>query len=324
MKNEQNNYPPPRTQNRIEYIDILKGFTIIWVLWMHMDLPELIYPSVQMPVFFFISGTFYRAKVATLWAQMCGDARRLLVPAASFMALVAVLMIIRGDDLWTWNVVQVVHKLRNGSITWFLIALFGFRTINYVIERYKKGWWYVVLMAVVYPIGFLWKVKFPEIETPVIPVQEMFMFGIYYALGYCIGKRVLGFLEMKQEWGQCVIVALCVVYVLTVHVLDWESGLLGKVPWLVYGFPYTLACIYLGLCVSRLVEGIAIVSKPLGYFGRNSIVFYLTHWVLWIFVFRPLGWNLYIVFAIITLLEFPVIYLITTYVPWMAGQNKTR
>lgn len=309
---------------RYEYIDLLKGFTIVWVLWMHMELPELIYPSVQMPIFFFISGTFYHAKKPTLWSQIKSDAYRLLLPAASFMAIVAVLMTIRGDDLWTCNVVQVVNTLRNGSITWFLIALFCFRIINYVFDLNKRGRWFVLLMAVVYPIGFLWKVKFPGIAMPVIPLQEMFLFGIYYALGYFIGKRALGLLEMRQEWIKYMIVAMFAGYIVAVHMLDWKSGLLSKVPWMIYGFPYTLACIYLGLSVSRHVEKIVIVSKPLSYLGRNSIVFYLTHWVLWIFVFRPLEWNLYLVFAIITLLEFPIIYLITTYVPWLAGQNNKR
>ena len=59
---------------RYEFIDILKGFTIIWVLWMHMNLPELIYPSVQMPIFFFISGTFYHVHNPTLWQQVKSDA----------------------------------------------------------------------------------------------------------------------------------------------------------------------------------------------------------------------------------------------------------
>lgn len=86
MKNEQNNYPT-RTQNRIEYIDILKGFTIIWVLWMHMDLPELIYPSVQMPIFFFISGAFYHAKAPSIWQQVKGDSYKLLLPAVVFSML---------------------------------------------------------------------------------------------------------------------------------------------------------------------------------------------------------------------------------------------
>lgn len=52
-----------------------------------MDLPKLIYPSVQMPIFFFISGTFYYAKKPTLWEQIKSDAYRLLLPTFVFSLL---------------------------------------------------------------------------------------------------------------------------------------------------------------------------------------------------------------------------------------------
>lgn len=305
---------------RQQYIDILKGFTIIWVLWMHMDMLELIYPSVQMPIFFFLSGTFYRVK-GSFQNQMRGDAYRLLVPTVCFMALAAVLMTMRGDDFWSWNVLDVLQTCRNGSITWFLIALFCFRACNYPFERFNKRWAYVVLAAILYPIGYIWKVKYPDVVVPIIPATEMMMFGIYYALGYAIGRKVLAL--SGDGGGQKISTAIaCIGYIAFVHLVDWESGMFSHVPWLVYGFPYTLACIYLGLIISRLLEKSAILTKPLAYVGKNSIVFYLTHWPLWIFFFKPIGLNPYLTFAIITLSEFVLIYVITNYLPWIVGQKK--
>ena len=119
---------------RQQYIDILKGFTIIWVLWMHMDMPELIYPSVQMPIFFFLSGTFFRTKTS-FREQITNDSYRLLVPTVCFMAIAAILMTLRGDDIWSWNIMEVLQACRNGSITWFLIALFCLRLVNYSFEK---------------------------------------------------------------------------------------------------------------------------------------------------------------------------------------------
>ena len=79
------------------YVDLLKGFTVIWVLWMHLGLPELVNPSVQMPVFFFISGAFYHAKSPNLWGQVRVDARRLLVPMACFTLLTFVIRAASGS-----------------------------------------------------------------------------------------------------------------------------------------------------------------------------------------------------------------------------------
>lgn len=306
---------------RYDYIDILKGFTIIWVLYMHMDLPELLYPSVQMPIFFFISGTFYRAKKPTLWQQVKSDSYLYLLPTVCFMAITAVLMTMRGGgNLWSWNIIDVIQKLRNNSITWFLLALFCFRMFNYPFERLKQKECLLLVTALVYPVGFLWKIKFPQIVVPIIPIQEMFMFGIYYALGYCVGKPIL------EHSGKAAllnpVIWICIGYITLAHLVDWKSGYLKNIPWLVYSFPYTIACIYLGLVLSRIIEKCKFATRLLTYVGKNSIVFYLTHWPLWIFLFKQLSWNPYIVFALITVLEFPLIYLTNNYCPWLIGKHK--
>ena len=287
-----------------------------------MDLPELIYPSVQMPIFFFLSGAFYHAKTATLWEQVKGDAFRLLLPTISFMAIAAVLLILRGENCWSWNIISVIQKLRNSSITWFLIALFCFRALNYPLRQNKGKLWLLVMAVIVYPIGFFWKVGFPELVIPVIPLTEMFMFGIYYVIGFCVGQSIIQHSITRHKGLINPVACLCLVYIILIHMLDWESGILKHVPWLVYGFPYTVACIYLGLMFSRRLENIGIVANLLSYVGKNSIVFYLTHWPLWIFLFKPLSWNLYVVFLTITVWEFPLIYVITHYFPWMIGQKQ--
>lgn len=308
-------------EDRYEYIDILKGLTIIWVLWMHMDLPELIYPSVQMPIFFFISGTFYHAKKPTLWQQIKSDAYRLLLPVIMFMTIAAILLIIRGDDLWSSNIIDTIQNLRNSSITWFLIALFCFRTLNFLFEYYKIKWLFLVIAAIIYPIGYLWKVKFPEIIVPIIPLQEMFMFGIYYVLGYCFGGKCLKSSSFKQSSLLSPIVLIYIGYIAFVHLMDWESGYLKYIPWFVYGLPYTISCIYLGLLLNRFIEKIPFFTEIMTYVGRNSIVFYLTHWPIWIFLFKPLYWNPYLVFVIISAIEFPLIYIINQYSPWLVGKS---
>ena len=305
---------------RQQYIDILKGFTIIWVLWMHMDMPELIYPSVQMPIFFFLSGTFFRAK-KSFKEQIINDSYRLLVPTVCFMAIAAILMTLRGDEFWSWNIMEVLQTCRNDSITWFLIALFCLRTLNYPFEKYHLKWWYLALATILYPIGYLWKVKYPDVVVPIIPVVELFMFGIYYVIGYVYGKKVLEF-SISNNVQSVTCYLLGAAYLLFVHCVDWESGCLSHIPWLVYGFPYTLICILLGLVICRLLENVLYVAKPLAYVGRNSIVFYLTHLLIYIYIFKNLDWNPYLVFCIIVALEFPLIYVITTYLPWMVGMRK--
>lgn len=191
---------------------------------------------------------------------------------------------------------------------------------NYPFERLKQKECLLLVTALVYPVGFLWKIKFPQIVVPIIPIQEMFMFGIYYALGYCVGKPIL------EHSGKAAllnpVIWICIGYITLAHLVDWKSGYLKNIPWLVYSFPYTIACIYLGLVLSRIIEKCKFATRLLTYVGKNSIVFYLTHWPLWIFLFKQLSWNPYVVFALITVLEFPLIYLTNNYCPWLIGKHK--
>lgn len=273
-----------------------------------------------MPIFFFLSGTFFRAK-SSFREQIKNDSYRLLVPTVCFMAIAAILMTMRGDNLWSWNVIEVLQACRNGSITWFLIALFCLRTLNYPFEKYHLKWWYLALATILYPIGYLWKVKYPDVVVPIIPVVELFMFGIYYVIGYVYGKKVLEF-SISNNVQSVTCYLLGAAYLLFVHCVDWESGCLSHIPWLVYGFPYTLICILLGLVLCRILEKVPLIAPPLAYVGKNSIVFYLTHFLIYMYIFKNLDWNPYLVFCVIVAMEYPLIYIITRYLPWMVGIKK--
>ena len=47
-------------KKRIDYIDYLKGLTILWVVWYHTSHPEFVDYPPTMPMFFFLSGIFFK------------------------------------------------------------------------------------------------------------------------------------------------------------------------------------------------------------------------------------------------------------------------
>lgn len=284
-----------------------------------MDLPELLFPAVQMPVFFFLSGCFYRVK-GTIGVQIKADAFHLLLPTVCFMAIAGVLMILRGNDIWTGSVINTIQTCENASITWFLLALFFLRLFNYPFEKYNIKWMMLAIACILYPIGFVWKVCRPDITVPIIPLKEIFMFGIYYVIGTVVGKRVLRTItgEVNKSLTY-VLFGIC--YLVLVHLIDWERGGMSHVPWFVYGFFYTLSFIYVGLVVCWYLQRITWLKKPVAYIGEYSIVFYLTHFLIYSYVFRPLAINSYLVFVLIVVIEYPLIYIFVNYLPWMIGKN---
>ena len=302
---------------RLTYIDLLKGFTIVWVLWMHMNLPELIFPSVQMPIFFFISGTFYKIHGNCL-SQIKSDSRKLLVPAVCFGFISW--LIINAKVGVSGGIINHIVEAEKASIIWFLIALFLFRLLSYPFTKRNLRYGLLLLSAIVYVPGFYLYAKHLDFIVPIIPLAHMGCFMIYYAIGLCFGKKILNVVESKGK-NTLLILAICI-YISLVHIIDWKTGVFSYIPFLVYVFPYTLGVIFALLKLFYKVQRYATIMKPVRYFGENSIVFYLTHWPLWMHVFKPLGGDLYVSFIAIVLLEFPLIYIINNYLPWMIGKKK--
>lgn len=149
---------------------------------------------------------------------------------------------------------------------------------------------------------------------------------IWFAIGLLCGKKVLNLVTEPNKITRVSIYAT-IFYILIVQCIDWKSGILAHIPWLVYGFPYTLGVIFVMLVLANQLEKLQ-AAKPicnvLFYVGANSIVFYLTHWPLWMYVFKPLGMNLNLTFVCIVLLEFPLIYIFNHYLPWCIGRKYKK
>lgn len=307
---------------RQRYIDILKGFTIIWVLWMHMDMPELIYPSVQMPIFFFISGAFYHAKAPSLWKQMRDDSFKLLLPTLAFSLFAFLVGLYKGSI--HGSLVDIIKVCLSSSIVWFLIALFYFRTIAYACVSKQRDIGVLIVALLIYIPGFYLYAHENYWILPFFPLSHMGVFMIWFAIGVLWGKKILVLCSNPNKltrWG----LIMTIVYAFLVHCLDWDAGVLARIPWLAYGFPYTFGIIFVMILLANKVEKIDFlkpINNTLAYVGANSIVFYLTHWPLWMYVFKPLAWNLYLSFFCIVLLEFPLIYIFNNYLPWCIGKSK--
>lgn len=309
---------------RQDYIDILKGFTIIWVLWMHMNLPEIIYPSVQMPVFFFVSGMFYHAKAPTFLGQLRSDSYKLLMPVLSF-GMLAFGYAYMTDTLM--GGLDIIKQCLSASITWFLLALFYFRTIAYPCVKKDKKLYVLWVALLIYVPGFYLRVIGYYWTIPFVPLADMGCFMIWFALGLLYGDKVRDLIINPQMRTTGMLVIFTIIYVLIVHCIDWDSGILVHIPWLAYGFPYTFGIIFVMMLGAYRFEKIKFfrpVSKALTYVGKNSIVFYLTHWPFWMYVFRHLDLNIYLSFCCIVLLEFPLIYIFNHYLPWCIGKKYIK
>ena len=138
---------------RSKSIDIAKGITILWVVWMHMKMPSILYASVQMPFFFFISGALWN-NTNNFLSFIQKKSKSLLIPTISFVILAYVLFSIKHEKFFTESSLlwKIDYSIK-GSITWFLIVLFIFNIIEYYVEKFNLIKLEVIISVLLYPLG---------------------------------------------------------------------------------------------------------------------------------------------------------------------------
>lgn len=140
----------PTQKHRIEYIDILRGLCILWVVWFHLPNLGLNHYPIRMPLFFFLSGIFF--KEYTLNEFVFKKINTLLIPFI-FFCLIGYFYKLgiyeffshfstHGEDA-TFDfssIFSMFSVIWTGEVTinpplWFIAALLFFQIILYSIIR---------------------------------------------------------------------------------------------------------------------------------------------------------------------------------------------
>lgn len=129
------------------FIDVLKGWGIILVIWGHSSqfLFNEIY-SFHMPLFFFLSGCFFNWKMSSK-DFVKKKVRQLLIPYFIFFLLSClyymILLALTGRfSLETLFMLEGIFPINNEIINtplWFLYALFWMSLLYYIIRRYFQN-----------------------------------------------------------------------------------------------------------------------------------------------------------------------------------------
>ena len=130
-------------------IDVLKGVGIICVIWAHLrgylDMEIYIF---HMPLFFFLSGMFYRQKRDFVWTRF----RSLIIPFALYSLFFAALFWWQGGG-WLKPLHRISWWFPSAIVgpSWFLIALFNISVVYYLLDLLVKD--KRILLAITFAIG---------------------------------------------------------------------------------------------------------------------------------------------------------------------------
>lgn len=210
------------TSNRLEWIDIAKGFVILWVVALHIGLlfennkfvNDLLFHSWAMPFFYIVSGLFINHKEDFRYF-LGKKVNQLIVPLVFFVFLTNTLFWMVGDLLggvksgWIEREPHWVSTLqfcwyeghedfRNFPI-WFIPALFN-ATLSYkCIIALTKDKWALKIICVFTLVGAMLLLQHLSIDLPLF--IDVGLLALPYMLIGDLLKNRSGFISEKSLFG---------------------------------------------------------------------------------------------------------------------------
>lgn len=196
----QNNSP----YNRIDYLDLVKGFSILWVIWWHVCHPAFVHPYYHVPTFFFISGIFFKSY--PLKKFLIKKTNQILIPFIFFYLCSFVYRIIvylwdfRTFDGFRWNCLfDVFRSGVNGDYLyvnvplWFLICLFNMNLIYYLLNKTNNIIKFIYIFLVLLLSNYIL-----QIPTHFF-LNNALVWTAYLALGNIFGQKLIELLKSHTK-----------------------------------------------------------------------------------------------------------------------------
>lgn len=274
-------------------IDIAKGIGILLVIIGHVSIPswskDAIF-SFHMPLFFILSGYFYRSGKQLIRVKK--DARRLLLPYVVTMAVITLYMLavhqgIKHDGwyyivntLWFWIYpTGAPGGLDFSGPVWFLLALFWTKSTFNLIEKVHNRWFYLILAFVALaPFCLYYRIGG---DLPLAISQGLISIVFYWG-GYEWKKHELSFGCSKPQKMMLICMAL------------WPIGVmcsdLDVMRMIYHNYPICVLTAFAGTYI--VIEASNSISKCkkvvfrrlssfLSWGGRNSMTILCAHTLFW-------------------------------------------
>lgn len=263
--------------------DVMKGIGILAMVVGHSPIPTLLYDFIfvwHIPLFFIVSGYFYKPK--PVWTYVQKNGKQLIIPYVATSTVMILLCAIRQLTLGVGDTINmlIAALVGNGTVNnptfsefsigaiWFLLAIFWCRSL-----------YNVLCVRIVNPLClFGWILTLSIIATfigSMIYLPTDVLEGVGALLFFYIGHlaRSYRLLEIKPNW-------LFYVVVMLLTILSIFSGSMSMVRCFYGYWPINyLAAIGMTFVVFQFSHGI-FKNSFLSWCGRMSIVILCVHIII--------------------------------------------
>lgn len=313
-------------KNRLDYIDLSKGFAIILVVLGHIYKDNYIRTwlySFHIPLFFIISGILLNYKDITnnnfLYILKI-KIKNIMIPYFCFEVLNIIIWCINNREFTIsalrWNMIDTILLYAHGT-TWFLPCLFVAEIMFLIIRKVIKNDYVLIIVSSLITIS-------PFILNLGQGIT-LIIFRCCIALGFvCLGyfvypiQKDINLSKIKIAMLFCINIILSILNGrVDLYKITFNNVLL-----------YFLCAILGSISILMLFKNIKI--KCLSYFGKNSLVIMCIHNNLIlilksIFKFSYDGYvKGLILLVVIMLIQIPIIEIINKHVPFMIGKSKKK
>lgn len=330
-------------ERRIEWVDLLKGIAILWLVLYHMHVFDWMRSPV--PVFFFLSGLFF-SEGKSLGSFVSKKAKALLVPLLFFFVLgviaSALKSLMQGESytfppLWLFATLipaeaNVTNPLGVGAI-WFLMSLFEIYLIYYGLRLVSKNNWWLLLSAVLLLLISCVTLSFYAHGS---------LFYLFYTFGFCLYFIVAHLLRDKVLYGKIPVwllfVAVVAYFVRLIEVPNWlvanEMG--GAFLTRIRGLISITGLIVILVWLCKKLSSIRVLTELkihqfMLFEGRNSLTILGVHMLIMGVVallltrLIPAGCLYYtILFSIIVVISNICVVLFNRYVPFLVNHKTVK
>lgn len=327
-------------RNRIEWIDALKGFAIIWLIVYHFHAFGWLKSPVG--VFFFLSGLFFSTG-STFESFMKKKAKALLVPFCFFFVLGIVTLFVGSltikeaysfPPIWKlFTLLPITGEISNpigvGAI-WFLLALFDIYVVYYTIVKISNNKWWV--LGVTCLLLLLSAVLLQRYHVG----SFFFLFNALFFLPYFAVANLLKEFVLKGKFTWPLLLILIIGY--TTSFIDLTpyptqlrepsgGGILLKVRDIISGLCLVLLLVYAFRFLSKFFsEKKTLCHRFLLYEGKNSLTILGVHMLFQIALgialkmVLPIGTSYYLLLFFLELIGCNIgVWLFNRYVPFLVN-----
>ena len=271
---------PNNNRQRLAWIDLLRGFCMMAILWFHTEVyftgqpmtPYEMYVGDVLAVFFFLSGYLMYGKPLDIKRRSSNIFSRFLVPYFVFTTIIAVSKAILIHDNASWK--DIVLSIVSGHASWFIAALIISQLLFMLFLWITKG--KIIWLSIIACCCLLLSYFIGNSYQPFPLYYEQNLWHLNEALLACF-ILFAGYLYRKYEThfnNISILLSLLIVFILIkIYIIHTDAQLIMG-PIIVSNYPLFIVDL---LCAVLLMVGIFKHLPSVRFIewtGSHSLVYY--------------------------------------------------